>query len=422
MRTLLKGGYVHLKDAVRQTDILLEKDRIVAVCDDLDASQLDHVRELFGFHVFPGFVDVHVHLREPGFFYKESILTGTIAAARGGFTSVFTMPNLNPAPDDPEHLKAQTDIISRDAAISVYPYGTITKGQKGGGALSDMAGMAPFVKGYSDDGRGIQDAALMKRAMLEARRLGRVIVAHCEDENELKPGGAIHAGRYSERSGIPGINAKSEYAQLARDIALVRETGCDYHVCHVSSKESVALIRSAKKEGLPITAETAPHYLILCEGDLKDEGRFKMNPPLRGQEDRQALIDGLLNGTIDTIATDHAPHSHEEKSKGLLKSAFGVVGLETSFPLMYTHFVKTGRMSLETLLERMVYTPACRFGLQAGIEAGMPADLTVWDLEKQSVIDSDAFLSKGRATPFEGEQVYGQCRLTIGKGRISYEL
>ena len=418
MRTLLKAATVHLKNAAAVQDIAVENGLIIPFGENLSGLVFDKVNNLDGFHIFPGFVDVHVHLREPGFFYKETIKTGTQAAARGGFTSVLTMPNLAPAPDTLDNLNVQLEIIKKDAVIDVYPYGCITMGQKGIGELSQMAQMAPFVKGFSDDGRGVQTEDLMLNAMREAKRLNKIIVAHCEDNAELVPGGAVHEGDYAKKSGLTGINSKSEYAQLARDIELVKKSSCRYHVCHVSTKESVALIRKAKQDGVDITCETAPHYLILCDADLKDEGRFKMNPPIRGAADREALVEGLLDGTIDMIATDHAPHSAEEKSKGLSGSAFGIVGIESCFQLMFTHFVKKGILSLEKLMDLMVYTPAKRFD----IDVENIASLTVWDLNAEETIDPERFLSMGRSTPFAGEKVYGKCVMTMCRGEMAYEV
>ncbi|MBR2976982.1 MAG: dihydroorotase, partial [Oscillospiraceae bacterium] len=322
--------------------------------------------------VFPGFCDVHVHFREPGFSYKETIATGCASAARGGYTAVCTMPNLNPVPDSVESLREQLAIIERDATIDVIPYGSITVGQKGE-TLADLDGMAPLTVGFSDDGHGVQDDDMMRRAMKKAKALGKVIVAHCE-VNDLLHGGYIHDGAYAKRSGHRGICSASEYEQIARDIALIREIGCSYHVCHISTAESVELIRRAKADGLDITCETAPHYLILTDEDLQEDGRFKMNPPLRGEKDRAALVEGICDGTIDMIATDHAPHSAEEKSKGLEKSAFGVVGLETAFAAMYTCFVKTGKITIKRLVELMSENPRRRFGIPVG------EDFTVWDL------------------------------------------
>ena len=356
---------------------------------------------------------MHVHFREPGFSYKETIATGSAAAARGGYTAVCTMPNLNPVPDSVENLNAQLELIKNDASISVYPYAAITVKERGE-MLSDMAGMAKDAIAFSDDGRGVQSDDMMRQAMLEAKRLGKMIVAHCE-VNELLRGGYIHDGRYAAAHGHRGICSESEYAQIARDIELVRETGCSYHVCHISTKESVELIRKAKAEGLDVTCETGPHYLVMDDSFLQEDGRFKMNPPLRDKTDREALVQGILDGTIDMLATDHAPHSAEEKNRGLEKSAFGVVGLETAFAVMYTHFVKTGRMSMERLMDIMVYNPRRRFGIELG------EDYSVWDLDAKYSIDHEDFVSKGKATPFEGMEVYGKCLMTVHKGEVVYK-
>ncbi len=362
--------------------------------------------------VFPGFCDVHVHFREPGFSYKETIATGCASAARGGYTAVCTMPNLNPVPDSVESLREQLAIIERDATIDVIPYGSITVGQKGE-TLADLDGMAPLTVGFSDDGHGVQDDDMMRRAMEKAKALGKVIVAHCE-VNDLLHGGYIHDGAYAKRSGHRGICSASEYEQIARDIELIREIGCSYHVCHISTAESVELIRRAKADGLDITCETAPHYLILTDEDLQEDGRFKMNPPLRGEKDRAALVEGICDGTIDMIATDHAPHSAEEKSKGLEKSAFGVVGLETAFAAMYTYFVKTGKITIKRLVELMSENPRRRFGIPVG------EDFTVWDLNAVFTVDPEEFLTKGRATPFAGMELYGKCLLTVKNGKPVY--
>ena len=362
--------------------------------------------------VFPGFCDVHVHFREPGFSYKETIASGSLAAAHGGYTAVCTMPNLNPIPDSAEHLRVQTQIIARNACIHVYPYGTITVGQEGE-YLSDMEAMADDCIGFSDDGKGVQSEELMLAAMRKAKELGKLIVAHCED-NSLLHGGYIHDGDYAKAHGHRGICSESEWGPIARDLKLVEKTGCAYHVCHISTKESVELIRQAKAKGLNVTCETGPHYLLMCDEDIQEDGRFKMNPPLRSREDQDALIAGILDGTIDMIATDHAPHSVEEKSRGLEKSAFGVVGIETAFPLMYTYFVKTGRISMQKLLDLMVYAPRKRFHIPLG------EDYTVWDLSAQEVIDPKTFLSMGHATPFEGWKVSGRCVLTVCGGSVVY--
>ena len=364
------------------------------------------------FVCLPGFTDVHVHLREPGFSYKETILTGTNACARGGFTDVCSMPNLNPVPDSLENLQKQLDIISADAVIGVHPMGSITKGELGE-ELSDMGDMAPYVAGFSDDGRGVQSEEMMISAMEKAKELGKIIVAHCE-ENSLLNGGYIHDGEYAKSNGHRGICSESEWAPIARDIELVKKIGCSYHVCHISTKESVEIIRKAKKDGVDITCETGPHYLLLNDMMLKEEGRFKMNPPIRSEEDRLALIEGIKDGTIDMIATDHAPHSAEEKSKGLEKSAMGVVGIETSFPLMYTNFVKTGIISMEKLMDLMCYNARRRFGFELG------NDFSVWDLDTEYSIDPADFVSKGKATPFEGCKVYGKCLFTVKNGKIVY--
>lgn len=363
--------------------------------------------------IFPGFCDVHVHLRQPGFSYKETIKSGTQASAHGGYTTVFSMPNLNPVPDSAEHLKEQLDIIKKDAVINVLPYGAITVGQNGE-ELSDMEGMAKDVIAFSDDGRGVQSEEMMKEAMLRAKALGKIIVAHCED-NSLLHGGYIHDGVYASKHSHRGICSESEWKPIKRDLELCRQTGCAYHVCHISCKESVELIRQAKAQGIDVTCETGPHYLILTDEDLKEDGRFKMNPPLRSKEDRQALIEGVIDGTIDMIATDHAPHSQEEKSRGLEKSAFGIVGIETAFQLLYTHLVKKNIISLERLVELLAVNPRKRFGLE------YDNSFTVWDLDKKTVINPSDFLSMGKATPFEGEEVFGECELTVCNGKTAYK-
>lgn len=365
--------------------------------------------------VVPGLVDVHVHLREPGFSYKETIKSGTEAAARSGYAAVCAMPNLSPVPEDAATLAQGLDLIARDAAIDVLPYGAITRGQKGA-KLADMAAMAPYVCGFSDDGHGVQSAELMREAMLEAGRLGRPIAAHCED-NSLLRGGYIHDGEYAAAHGHRGICSESEWGPIERDIALLRGTGCAYHVCHISTAESAELIRRAKAEGLDISCETAPHYLLLSDAELQEDGRFKMNPPLRGEADRLALIEALRDGTIDMIATDHAPHSAEEKSRGLEKSAFGITGLETAFPVLWTGLVEPGIIGRERLAELMSTAPARRFGIESGIELGKPASLAVFDVSTTYTIDPAAFASKGRATPFGGRQVRGRCVLNICRGR-----
>ena len=364
--------------------------------------------------VFPGFCDVHVHFREPGFSYKETISSGAYASARGGYTAVCTMPNLNPVPDSVEHLAQQLKLIEDGACIHIYPYGAITVGEKGE-QLADLEGMAPNVVAFSDDGRGVQNDNMMRSAMEKAKALGKMIVAHCE-VNELLKGGYIHDGEYAKAHGHRGICSESEWAQIGRDLKLVEEIGCKYHVCHISTKESVDIIRKAKARGVNVTCETGPHYLVMDDSYLQEEGRFKMNPPLRSAEDRQALVEGIIDGTIDMIATDHAPHSAEEKSKGLEKSAFGVVGIETAFPVCYTYLVKTGIITMDRLMELLVTNPRQRFGLPLG------NDFSIWDLNAEYEIDPADFVSMGKATPFQGWKVNGKCLLTVCDGKIVYKL
>ncbi len=364
------------------------------------------------FTVLPGFTDVHVHFREPGFSYKETIVSGSLSAARGGYTTVCTMPNLNPVPDSAENLQIQLDLINKAGLINVIPYGSITVGQQGE-KLADFEKMAPFVCAFSDDGKGVQNADLMKEAMLIARELGKIIVAHCED-NSLLQGGYIHKGKYAEAHGHKGICSESEWRPIARDLELAAKTGAKYHVCHISCKESVQLIREAKKSGIDVTTETGPHYLILDDSNLEEHGRFKMNPPLRDRSDKEALIEGVLDGTIDMIATDHAPHSREEKSRGLEKSAFGIVGLETALPLLNTHFVKKGIITLERLIDLLVTNASERFGLKSD-------GFSVWDLDKEFTVNPEEFLSLGKATPFESHRLFGENQLTVKNTKIVYK-
>ena len=395
----------------------------VQVSDSYTSSFLDGVFAVFkneGFSflnsprysLFPGFCDVHVHFREPGFSYKETIASGSRAAARGGYTAVCTMPNLNPVPDCLQHLEPQLEKI-REASIAVYPYGAITRGQQGE-RLADMEALAPYVIAFSDDGRGVQDKAMMEQAMLHARDLGKLIVAHCED-NSLLRGGYIHEGAYAKAHGHKGICSESEWGPIARDLELAAKTGCGYHVCHISTKESVDIIRQAKKSGVNVTCETGPHYLVMDDSFLQEDGRFKMNPPLRSPEDREALVEGLQDGTIDMIATDHAPHSAEEKARGLEKSAFGVVGLETAFPVLYTYLVKPGILSMDALLQKLVTNPRQRFGIPMG------NDFSLWDLNAQYQVDPSDFLSMGKASPFTGWTVQGKCMATFHKGNAVYQ-
>ncbi len=417
MKVALLNAMVYEENSFRKKNVFIDN----GVVSDISEKTAEKDCVLFDFensYIFPGFIDVHVHLREPGFLYKETVETGTMAAAAGGYTAVCSMPNLNPVPHSLKSLKVQLDAIKKDAVISVYPYGAITKDEKGE-ELSDMADMAEYVIGFSDDGRGVQSVEMMKAAMEKAKSLNKMIVAHCE-ENSLLKGGYIHDGEYAKQNGHKGICSESEWKPIKRDIELLKETKVSYHVCHISTKESVDLIRKAKAEGIDISCETGPHYLTLCDMDLMDEGRFKMNPPLRSEADKNALIDGIMDGTIDMIATDHAPHSAEEKSKGLMGSAMGVVGLETAFPVMYTEFVKTGKMTLEKLVSLMSDNPSKRFGIPTGIKVGEAANLTVFDLDEKYKVNPDEFVTLGRATPFEGKEVYGKCKMTIANGKIVY--
>ena len=380
-------------------------------CDGFVSSELS-VFNSPKYAIFPGFCDVHVHFREPGFSYKETVVSGSLAAARGGYTAVCTMPNLNPVPDSIENLGLQLKLIEEGACIHVYPYGAITVGEKGE-VLADLEGMAPNVIGFSDDGRGVQSDEMMETAMRRAKALGKMIVAHCE-VNSLLRGGYIHDGEYAKKHGHRGICSESEWGQISRDLELVRKTGCAYHVCHISAKESVELIRKAKAEGLDVTCETGPHYLVMDDSDLQEDGRFKMNPPLRSAEDREALVAGILDGTIDMIATDHAPHSAEEKGKGLEKSAFGIVGIETAFQILYTNLVDPGILSLDKLIDLLVANPRNRFSIPLG------CDFSVWDLSADYTIDPADFLSMGKATPFTGWKVKGKCVATVCDGKLVY--
>ena len=412
MRYLLQNAQLLSSGGVfRAADVLLSGGRIVSIGDRIscpaDAVSIDLHKAV----LFPGFVDVHVHLREPGFSYKETIRTGTLAAAHGGFAHVAAMPNLDPVPDCAAALAVQRAIIEKDALVHVHPYGAVSVGEKGE-RLADLDGLAPGVIAFSDDGRGVQSESLMREAMMQCRRLGKILAAHCED-NSLLHGGYIHDGVYARAHGHRGICSESEWGPIARDLRLAEQTGCAYHVCHVSTKESVALIRAAKRRGVDVTCETAPHYLTFTDEDLQEDGRFKMNPPLRAREDRDALIEGLLDGTIDMLVTDHAPHSREEKARGLEKSAMGVVGLETSFAASYTALVQTGILPLEKLVDLMHGAPMRRFGCGTELAEGQPADLTAFDLTKTYTVDPETFLTMGRATPFAGRALTGVCKLTM---------
>ena len=410
MKALFKNANVYVNGEFKKQTMLLDGASLSVFMGEISRVNCPVYDNIA---IFPGFCDVHVHFREPGFSYKETIATGSYAAAHGGYTAVCTMPNLNPTPDSPENLKVQTDIIERDAKIAVFPYGTITKGQLGE-ELSDMDGMKNEAIAFSDDGKGVQTDELMLSAMQKARSLNKMIVAHCED-NALLKGGYIHDGEYAKAHGHRGICSESEFGQIARDLELVKKAGCKYHVCHISTKESVDIIRRAKAEGVDVTCETAPHYLTMTDLDLQEDGRFKMNPPIRGIEDRNALIDGLKDGTVDMIATDHAPHSAEEKSKGLEKSNMGVVGIETSFPIMYTCLVKTGVITLEKLVDVMSVKPRERFGIESDV------GFTVFDLSAEYEITPDDFLSMGKSTPFKGVKVTGKCLATVYNGKAVYE-
>ena len=419
MSLLLKGGTVYTGDGFVNSDVLVEEGRIVSVSPSI-CQEGASVIELQDQLIVPGFVDVHVHLREPGFSYKETIYSGTSAAAAGGYTAVCAMPNLKPVPDSVENLEVELEAIRRGAKIHVYPYGAITVGQKGE-TLADLAGMAPHVCGFSDDGRGVQRGEMMKAAMAKAKELDKLIVAHCEDESLITPGWAIHDGEFCRSLGLIGNAPESEWKQVERDIQLVREMGCKYHVCHISTKESVELIRKAKAEGLAVTCETGPHYLVLTDMELENDGRFKMNPPIRTAADRDALIAGLLDGTVDCIATDHAPHSAEEKGKGLAGSMNGIVGIETAFPILYTCLVETGIVPLEVILKALCVNPRTIFGLPGGkIAEGEAADMAVLDLHRLWTIDPNNFRSLGRATPFAGWGVTAAVSMTICGGEIVY--
>lgn len=417
MKTYYTNATIYRGGRLETGRLAVEEGRVVPAGEPRPG---DRVVDLGGLCLVPGLVDVHVHLREPGFPQKETIATGTAAAARGGYTTVCSMPNLCPAPDTLATLGEQLAIIRRDAVVRVKPYGTITMGQRGCGELVDFAALAPEVVGFSDDGRGVQSDELMEEAMRRAAAVGKPIVAHCEVD-ELLRGGYIHDGDYCREHGHKGICSESEWRQVERDIALAEKTGCQYHVCHVSTKESVELVRRAKAKGLRVSCETAPHYLLLCDEDLQEEGRFKMNPPLRSRADREALIGGILDGTIEVVATDHAPHTAEEKSRGLAGSAMGIVGLETAFPLLYKYLVLPGVITLEKLFGLMSENPRRLFGLEGGVEEGDAADFTVLDLGAQYRVDPETFLSKGRATPFAGWDVQGRAVLTVVGGCEIYD-
>lgn len=418
---LIRNACMMDGSALKTVDILVGNGHIVQVADHIASERPTTIVDATGLTALPALSDMHVHLRQPGYEYKETILSGTQAAAKAGYTLLCSMPNLRPAPDSREHLDVQREIIARDGRVEVIPYASITVGQKGSGELVDMPSLAPYVAGFSDDGRGIQSDELMQRAMELAHTLSRPIVAHCEVDSLLE-GGYIHKGEYARQHNHRGICSRSEWQQVERDIELVRRIGCQYHVCHISTLESAALIRKAKSEGLPVTCETAPHYLLLSDSDLREEGRYKMNPPLRSELDRRALLEALLDGTIDAIATDHAPHSDEEKSRGLEASAMGVSGLECAFPVLYTRLVKEGIISLQRLVELMSGAARTILHLpQISLSVGSRADIALFDLNAHYRIDSSSFLSKGHSTPFDGWQVDALNRMTIMKGEIIYQ-
>jgi len=420
MLRLLADGTLYRKGRLERGDVFLFHGRVVDSSSFREGGGVPLVTPLQGKLLIPGLVDVHVHLREPGFSYKETIASGSLAGARGGYTALCAMPNVNPVPDSAEHVKVQQNLICRDACVHVYPYGSITKGQKGI-ELVDFPALSSHVIAFSDDGRGVQEEGIMEEAMRRVKAIDGLLVAHCEDESLLH-GGYIHAGRYAGAHGHKGISSESEWWQVERDLRLARKTGCRYHVCHVSTKESVALIHRAKREGVDVTCETAPHYLLLQDDWLQEDGSWKMNPPIREEADRLALVEGLADGTVDMIATDHAPHSAEEKSRGLAGSANGIVGLECAFAVLYTGLVKKGQLPLERLLEAMTMAPRKRFRLpQITLEAGQPADIAIFDLDAQSTVNPAGFASLGRATPFSGWKVFGSCIGTLVGGEMVWE-
>ena len=418
MKILLKNAMIFTNDGFEKNDLSITNEVITNISSNIEAVGFDVVYNLNNMYLLPGLIDVHTHLREPGFIYKETIATGSMAGARGGYTSICAMPNLNPTPDSMKNLQVELDAIKKDAKINVYPYGTITKGEKGQ-VLADLEDISNYVIAFSDDGQGVQSEEMMLTAMIKAKKLNKMIVAHCED-NSLLNRGYIHDGEYAKLHDHKGICSESEWGPIKRDIELSRKTGCHYHVCHISTKESVELIRNAKKDGVNITCETGPHYLTLNDMNLQEEGRFKMNPPIRSGEDRQALIEGIKDGTIDMIITDHAAHSGEEKSKGLAGSSMGVVGLEVAFPVLYTKLVKTGVITLKKLIDLMNTNPRKIFKIGTEIKIGEKADLTVYDLNESYDIDSSKFVSMGKATPFDGDNVYGKCKMTICGGNIVF--
>ncbi len=417
LNLLLKNGTVYYQGKMQKVDVLIQNGVVCKIDRDIQADGCP-VIDSSKFNIIPGLADVHVHLREPGFSYKETILTGTKAAAKGGFTLVAAMPNLNPVPDSAKHLKIELDRIEKNRAIKVLPYGSITVGEKGK-ELRDMAGMAKDVIAFSDDGKGVQNSEMMEKAMTVAKELNKPIVAHCEVESLLN-GGYIHDGEYAKLHGHKGISSASEYEEVIRDINLSEKTGCQFHACHISTKESVEAIRQAKAKGLKVSGETGPHYLAFTDMDLQESGSWKMNPPIRSEKDRQALIKAVRDGTIECIITDHAPHSREEKSKGLAGSSMGVVGLETSFAAVNTYMVEKGYISFEKLVEVMSINPRKIFGLESGIQIGKPADITIVDPKAKWAVNPEEFISMGKATPFAGKTLTGKVIATIYNGDFAY--
>lgn len=415
-RILLKGGQALLPEGLAKADVLIEDGCIAAIGKQLEIADCK-VMDCTGKVISPGFVDLHVHLREPGFSYKETIASGTKAAAAGGFTTVCTMPNLNPVPDSVANIQQQLDLIHRDALVNVLPFAAITMGEKGQ-QLVDIEALNPLCVGFSDDGKGVQREGMMQDAMARIAALDGLVSAHCEDESLIAPGGCIHDGQRAKQLGVPGISSASEYAQVERDVKLALKTGVRYHVCHISTKESIQWVRWGKAQGAKVSCEVTPHQIMLCEQDIaQDHGRFKMNPPLRTQEDRTAIIEGLLDGTIDCIATDHAPHSAQEKAKGLAASSFGIVGLETAFAVCHTALVKTGLMSLQQLLHKLTAAPAALIGREAALRPGAVADITVLDANRTFTVDPQAFYSMGKSSPFEGKVLTGAVTATFVAGQ-----
>lgn len=419
MRLIIKNADIYLNGELKKTSMAIENGIILEISDNISERSDDIAVQGKKLCVFPGLIDPHVHMREPGFEYKETIKTATAACAHGGVTHACIMPNVNPVPDSPKKLCVSLEAVKKNSCIEVLPFGSVTVNEAGE-VLSDMEGMSKYVSGFSDDGRGVQSAEMMKKAMLEAKRLGKVISAHCE-VNSLLNGGYIHDGEYAKIHGHKGICSESEWKQVERDVSLAAETGVKYHVCHISTKESVEIIRNAKRAGIDVTCETAPHYLLYNDMDITENARFKMNPPIRGEADRLALVEGIVDGTIDMIATDHAPHSEEEKSRGLEKSLMGVSGIETSFSVMYTHFVKKNIISFERLMALMHDNAMKRFGMGGTLKTGEPCDLSIFDTEREFTVRGADFLSKGKCTPFEGKTMNGVCLLTFYDGKICYK-